>query len=356
MIPRLYEYNDTSFSNYGICALVDATYCAVTEERNGEFVLDLEYPRFGQWANELTVDRIILADPRDNAQAQPFRITQATFDMNGSLNIHAEHISYQLNQVIIGHGTTATFNSAAGMWNALNEAKIAGANPFTFTSDTPAISGGSISLNVDDPEGLRSFLGGDPGTMCEVFNGEFEFDRYAVKLLKARGSDRGVKIAYSKNLTGLTYDVDMEGCITGVVVFWTDGTTYRQNAQAITHGYAFNHFQIVDASDAFETAPPVSALREYALNWLQENAVPPTLSVEVEFVPLWQTDEYKDFYGLEHVGLCDTVEVLYPPLNIDVKAKVVRTVYDVLKDRYIEMTISTIKKSLADTIYDLMRG
>ncbi len=354
MIPRLYEKDDRVFSNYGICPLYDSITCQVTEELNGEYFLELEYPRTGQWASELIVDRVILAEPHDGAKPQAFRITEVTFDMIGTIAIHAEHVSYQLNQVIIGQGTTATFNSAVGMWNALTAARIAGTNPFTFSSDTSPISGGSLSLNVESPDGLRSFLGGGAGAMCELFKGEFEFDNYSVKLLRSRGTDRGVKIAYGKNLTGLTYDVNMEGCITGVVVFWTDGTVYRQNAQAITNDYAFNHFAVYDASDAFETAPTTAALREFALNWLAENAAPPTLAVEVAFVPLWQTDEYRDYYALERVSIGDIVEVEYPPIGIDVKAKVVRTVYNVLLGRYTEMSISTVRKSLADTISQLM--
>jgi phage minor structural protein len=88
---------------------------------------------------------------------------------------------------------------------------------------------------------------------------------------------------------------------------------------------------------------------------LQANAPDPVVSVDVEFVPLWQTDEYKDYYGLEHVALCDTVQVIYPPLNLDLKAKVVKTVYNVLADRYDEISISTVKQTLTDTIFTLMK-
>lgn len=356
MIPRLYEKTATSWGNYGICPLIDATSCLVTEERNNIFELDMEYPRNGRWADEIIVDRIILADPHDGAShAQPFRITEVIFDLTGSMSIHAEHISYQLNQVMVGHGAF-TMSTASAMWSGLNALRAAGTNGFSFTSDVNALSG-SVTYNVDTPKSFRSFIGGDDaGTMLDFFGGELEWDRNTVKLLKARGADHGVKIAYSKNLTGLTYDIDMSGCVSSVLAYWKKDTAYVQNAQAISNTYAFNHFAVVDASSEFETQPTTTQLRDWAQAWLAENASEPTLSVEVQFIPLWQTEEYKDFYGLEHVALCDTVEVIYPPLNIDVKAKVVRTVYDVLRDRYSEMSISTIKQSLADTIYQLMKG
>jgi len=146
----------------------------------------------------------------------------------------------------------------------------------------------------------------------------------------------------------------MTDMVTGVVAYWKDENDHAQNAQATTNDYAFNHFAIVDATESFPVKPTTQELKTWAQNWLASNAKDPELSVEVQFIPLWQTEEYKEFAALEHVALCDTVEVIYPPLNIDVKAKVVRTVYDVLSDRYTELTISTVKKSLADTILQLM--
>ena len=47
-----------------------------------------------------------------------------------------------------------------------------------------------------------------------------------------------------------------------------------------------------------------------------------------------QTEEYKNFRYLENVKLCDTVNVIYPELGVAAKAKVVKTVWNVLLDRY----------------------
>ena len=353
MIPRLYEKNATTFTTYGICPLIDAISCEVTEERNGGYTLTMEYPREGRWATEIIVDRIILAKPHDNATSnQPFRIREVTFDMLGNMIVQAEHISYQLNNYIIGI-SSVSFTTAATMWTNMVAQHIAGSNPFTFSTDISTVK--ALTMAIGQPTGLRALLGGTGG-MVDVFGGEFEFDGYTVKLHSARGSNNGVKIAYSKNLTGLTYDIDMDGCVSAVVTYWSKEGQSAQNAQATTNTYSYNRFAIVDVSNDYETKPNTATLQTYGQNWLAANASAPTLSVEVNFVPLWQTEEYKDFYALEHVNLCDTVEVLYPPLNIDVQAKVVRTVYDVLLERYTELTISTVKQSLADTIYDLMKG
>lgn len=191
--------------------------------------------------------------------------------------------------------------------------------------------------------------------MIDLFGGELEFDRYDVKLWQSRGSDNGVKIAYTKNLTGLEYDIDMSDVFTGVVAFYQSQDVYvESDLQTVASPYGYSHDIAVDASSDFEDIPTKAQLNTWASNYLASHPSTPSVSVEVQFVPLWQTEEYKDFYGLEHVSLCDTVEVVYPPLGLDLKAKVVKTVYNVLADRYEEITISTIKPTLADTIFSLM--
>ena len=139
-----------------------------------------------------------------------------------------------------------------------------------------------------------------------------------------------------------------------VTYYDQNGTYVEGTVQTATNSYSYNRIIVLDATQDFNSTPTQAQLNTYASTYLTNNPPTPSVSVDVEFVPLWQTEEYKEFYGLEHVGLCDTVEVIYPPLNIDVKAKVVRTVYNVLADRYDELTISTIKPTLADTIFNLM--
>lgn len=351
MIPRLFESNATTFTNFGLCPLNDAIECMVTEVRNGEYTLELEYPRDGQFANELKPDRIILADPSDNSAAEPFRIVEVSFDMVENITVQAEHISYQLNDVIVGK-CSANTRYPQRAWERANE-NLLTANPFTFYTDLTDESQTVHQFGCDIPRTLRHLVG---DTMVGLYGGELKWEKFQVSLLKNRGENNGVKIAYTKNLTGLEYDIDLSDLATGAVAYYSQTDTYVQGTvQTISNDYAFNRIEILNASSDFDDPPTVAQLNQYAADWLTGHGNVPAVSVDVKFVPLWQTEEYKDFYGLEHVSLCDTVEVIYPPLNLDVTAKVVKTVYDVLADRYDEVVVSSIRATLADTIYDLMR-
>ena len=63
-----------------------------------------------------------------------------------------------------------------------------------------------------------------------------------------------------------------------------------------------------------------------------------------------QTEEYKDLALLERVNLGDTVTVEYPSLGVSATARCVKTVYDVLKDRYESIELGQLKSNIAGTI------
>ena len=53
MKPILFEQGTTDFSTNGIGRLPDAISCTVTEERNGQYELHMEYPIDGQLIEEI---------------------------------------------------------------------------------------------------------------------------------------------------------------------------------------------------------------------------------------------------------------------------------------------------------------
>lgn len=353
MIPRLYESTETAFTTFGICPLGEATSCIVTEERNGQYVLNMDYPTDGMFFDEIKVDRIILAMAHENdVQAQPFRIESISGDMGGIVTIEAVHVSYQLNWSLaarqtIASGTAQANMRAVGLIDEMN-------NKFTFYSDIATTK----AITVNEPVPFRSLLGGIEGSFLDTYGGEFEWDRYDVHLWSARGQDNVVRITYGKNLTGLDWETDVSDSWTAVHAYWMqeqDGvTTYvYSDIQEVASDFAFRRLIAIDASGDFQSQPTVAQMNSYAQQYVNANAADPVVSVTVDFVPLWQTEEYKEFAEFEKVNLCDTVTIVYPPLNLELKAKVVKTVYNTLLDRYDSIEIKTAKQSLANTIWAL---
>lgn len=74
MIPILYAPSEKNFISNGLGRLAETTSCKVTEERNGQFELELIYPVTGRHFASLALGCILSATPADGKGRQAFRI------------------------------------------------------------------------------------------------------------------------------------------------------------------------------------------------------------------------------------------------------------------------------------------
>lgn len=349
MIPRLYRANETEFTSLGLGELSDAISCKVTEERNGSYELELEYPETGVLFSQIQKNMFILAKPNDTSNAQPFRIYSISMPISGTITVNAEHISYMLNGIPVSPFT------ATGIEDVLTKLKNNSLvdNPFSFSTD---ISNQSSSFSVTYPKSVRACLGGTYGSILDAFGGEFEWDRWTVKAHLHRGSDNGVTIDYGKNLTDLKQEESIEETYTGCLAYWKpsqNGETVTGAVQYVENHASYPHERIfiLDESSDFQSAPTADELNAKAAAYITNNSLGvPKVNLKVSFIPLWQTEEYKDIAPLERVSLCDTVHINYSKLGITASAKVIKTEYDVLMERYNSIELGDAKSSMADTI------
>lgn len=331
----------------GLGALSDAISCEVEEERNGAFELTMQYPITGIHYEDIQLRRVILAKSDPYSDAQPFRVYRITKPMSGRVTVYAEHISYDLSGIPV---SPFTANSAAEAMLKLKSSAVV-ENPFTFYTDKAT----AATMTVVEPSSIRSLLGGNQGSLLDVYGGEYEFDRWNVKLLNQRGANNGVSIRYGKNLTDLEQDENISSVATGVYPYWKDAdgnlVTLPEKVVDAPGTYDFVKVIPLDLSSDFEERPSVEQLRNRAQKYMDDNKIGiPKVSIEVSFQPLEQTGEYKDIALLEKVRLCDTVNVEFPKLGVSATAKCVKTTYDVLKDRYISVDLGDARTNIADTI------
>ena len=343
---RLYEANETEFNHNGFGVLSDAADAEVTEERNGAFELTMQYPSGGWLFSELKNRRIIYCPAYPGGTPQPFRIYRITKPMGGLVTVYAEHISYDLSGVMLSRFSAG---SAAEAFAKLPQYAV-GNNPFTFFTDksTQAV------FQVTVPASIRSKLGGSEGSLLDVYGGEYVFDGFTVKLLNERGQNRGVSIRYGKNLTDLTQEENIQSVYTGVYPYWAKEEDYFELPEKTVNAegdFGFTRLMPLDLSSEFEEKPSAEQLRAKAQEYMKVNKIGvPKVSLTVSFFPLEQSEEYKDLALLETVYLCDTVNVEFSALGVSATAKVVKTVYDVLRKRYRSIELGDAKSNIADTI------
>lgn len=344
----LYSSTETEFQNNGLGALPDAISCTVTEERNGIYELEMQYPISGIHYKEITNRAIILAKPDPYRDPQPFRIYRILKPVSGRVTVYAQHISYDLSGVTV---SPFTAGSCTGALEGLKANAIPADMPFLFWTDKS--SSGNFSVEV--PSSLRSLLGGTEGSILDVYGGEYEFDRWTVKLWNQRGKNSGVTIRYGKNLTDLQQDENISNVATGIYPYWkgSDGTLVEVPGKVVNASGTYDFIRIVpvDFTTDFQEQPTPEQLQERAETYVESNNIGvPTVSLSVSFQPLEQTEEYKDIALLERVNLCDTVTVEYPALGVSATAKCVKTMYDALKDRYTSVELGEARTNIADTI------
>ena len=345
MIPILYERDETTFSLNGLGRLYSCISAVVSEERNGIYECNFEYPISADNFNEIQVGRIIGVTHDDTGDVQPFDIVSYTRPINGVVTFHCTHISYRQSYLTV---TGSGINSLAGAFALLGNATPS--NPFTYTTDK-AVSGYMAAAD-GIPKTVRSLLGGTEGSILDTYGGEYEWDRWSVKLHSARGTDRDFSIRYGVNMTGYEEQLDIQGTYSSVVPYWTDGTNKiignkQSNGTTLT---GRGECVPLDVSDKFESKPTKAQVNSKGLSVLKNSkAYMPTQTIHVEFVRL-QNLGYSEFENLFTCRLCDTVNVIFPFYNTESRFKIVKTEWNVLADRYESMELGDLSTTLSEAL------
>lgn len=342
----------------GIGALVDVIDGVVIEERNNQYELEFVYPISGRHYSDIAISCYVKVDPFVGGTPQLFEIYRITKPINGRVTIYARHVGYRLsyNTVMPFKLTDCTAKQAMDQLaaNAIEEC------PFHFWSD---FTGTAREFKIGSPSTFRTCLGGMDGSVLDHWSGEYEWDNFTVKLHKQRGSDNGVSLIYGKNITDLKQDENIENTVTGLVPFWKG---YNENNEEVlvcadpvysdnADKFPFKRTVPHDFSSDFSEPPTEELLTETTRNYIVNNKVgEPDIDLTVSFITLSDTIEYEHLGLLERVNLCDTVHVEFNDLGVSATAKVTRTEYDFLKERYRSVTLGSSKtNNISNTIQSL---
>ena len=196
-------------------------------------------------------------------------------------------------------------------------------------------------------------------------------DNFDVWLLPDATRETGVTIRHGKNLLGATLTTDWDSLVTRIIPVGQDkegkallleGTTYMDSphisdypvicAQAVEYDVKIGQEGIDNAAQAR------AKLQELAEADFSDNGVDlPTVGLDVDFVALGETEEYRAYADLEAVHLYDTVRVIAKSAGIDAAVRVTGYKWDALGRKYEAVTLGEIA-DLKTTVYgyELQRG
>lgn len=339
MTPILFEANATTFTSYGIGALVDAIACQVKMDSNTQYELEMKYPCEGELFSEITGNRIIYAKPCQTDNPQPFRIYRMTKPIKGKVTFYARHWSYDL----LGIPVTPFKSTSASDFCSKIASNSVITNPFTFTTNISKTE----DLEFDEPQSARYLLSDNDQSWANVYGGELVFDGRDVKLQSAAGQNRGVVIRYGVDLIDSKMEENINGVYSGILpYFFEDGVLVMGTVQNVTGTFPVPRVLLVDVSEYITASNPSQAtVNSVGQTWLSENLVGlPEISLKLSYAQMDQV-----------VRLYDTVTVKIERLGIDVLAKISQTVYDVIKERNVSINVGDVRPTFAADIYDASR-
>lgn len=354
MRPILFSKSATTFTSNGL-GRVDCLRCIATEERNGVYELEAEIPESGNLASSIEMDSILVCKPSEGASMQAFRVYKITKPVKGIFTVLAQHISYQLSHIPSMPFSINASSSACSQTLAALKSNAAESCPFTFRTNVVTVS----SYKQTVPASIRQRLGGVEGSVLDMFGGEYEWDNWTVKLHANRGIiNPNVTLKYGKNITDLSQEEEIASTVTGVCPYWVDsegGDVVTIDEKVVesqyANNYAYRRTIPLDLSQQFQSKPTKAQLKTKAQAYVNQAGIGiPKVSIDVSFVHLADTEEYKDVAPLETVKLCDVVNVYFEKLGINTTAKVVKTVYNVLTEKYDSISIGNVRTNLATTI------
>ncbi|WP_297637249.1 phage tail spike protein [uncultured Clostridium sp.] len=351
MIPKILDRFEKE-----IGLLPDCIDGIAIEERNGMCEVEIIYPIFSTNWNQILRGNVIVADVNDTLKLQKFRIYKVSKPLGGQIKVYARHIFFDLARDFI---ESVDLTNASCEY-ALNTLFRSSQFSQVFTAYSDIIVDNDYKISNTN---LIKCIGGTQGSILDSYGTGAEIlrDNRKVYLLNKRGHDNGVSIEYAKNMTGLNIEFDDSSLITRIKAIAKYNN--EENEEIIVNSspryidsplignYETPFIEEIDFSDKFEDGqiPTAEKLKAMAENYFLENKCDQVkTNIKVEFIPLSKCVGYADIQ--DKISLCDTVAIKDYRYNLDTQAKVIKTYYNFLTDRYEKMELGDPKTNLGDIV------
>lgn len=371
MLPILYPSNTSTngfFENNGLGFFNRCTKCNVAEERNGIYELEMSVLPSDRLAKTSVCGMFVKAKPNPFDDPQLFEIYSMSVNRD-KIDIQAQHIHYFLNTNVTTEPPAKFTGTPSEVWNAA-QIYFALDNPFTFTSNITSsntiLPGNKRNISASE------FLSGLDGSVLDVFGGEYYYDNFSVSLLQRRGTDTGIALRYGSNISSKQQGSSNQTVYSHIMPYAvvktkdlrndSEGQMYINLNYAIELAYStltYKKALLYDFTDRMKdvTLNVISAgqyenlsdvktrLKQETMNYINKNGAALTqISTNI------QVDLTETLSGLQGCKLCDTVLIDLDGNGTKSRAKIIKTVYDVLGERYTKIELGQPRKTIADMI------
>lgn len=337
MKPRIYEPSETDFSHNGLGILTDCSRCEVTEEGNGKYELELEYPLGTRFDEYFEDDYQIKAKSNDQEDYHIFYIDDKDVDtFMDTVTIYAKSRTYRIGRRSV---TKVEVDSKTAQ-EAMNqiEAGMDKRSDIKLYSDIT-----TVSSTVFEARNVLNCIAGEQGSLLQYWGGEIKREPFKLSLLKRRGRDNVGTIRYGKDLAGLKMKLDWSGMKTRIIPYvdaqGSEGTSNRIYGSAVDSPLINNYPDVRTEHVQFteeQGAKDLNSLNKVASRYfttINPGCDKPKISITIEFDKLTDSEEAKEFARIRNYGLFDTFHVYHSKYDIYLESKVSGVVYDTLTEK-----------------------
>ncbi|EGO8930195.1 hypothetical protein D3019_06980 [Enterococcus faecalis] len=348
MIPVIFKPGEKDFTTNGLGRLIDATRCEITEEANGKYELEMDYPAISRFSDYFENGYQIKAKPNDLEEYHIFEIKQTFKDtFTNSIVIYAQSRTYKLGNRQVRLVTVDNRNGAEAM--RLIEQNMDEPCDIKLYSDI-----NTASSTVFEARNVLNCIAGEQGSLLQYWGGEIKREPFKLSLLRRRGRDNVGTVRYGKDLKGLTIKFDWQSIVTKVLPFaelqsGADGTSQRIYGDAVKSEYINKYSDVYAQYVQFtedQGVKDLSSLNKVAGKYfttLYPGSDKPKVSIELEIEKLTDSEEAKEFSKMRNYNLFDTFTVYHKLYDIDIQTKVTGIVYDALAEKTIKITAGDIQ-------------
>lgn len=227
----------------------------------------------------------------------------------------------------------------------------------------------TIATNLDETAGkfsgdfswknpINALLDPDGG-LVSYFKAKLIRDNWDIFLNKNTSTDRGVRLRYGANLRGVTWKRTSDRLINRIMPeaqkangealhlpeVWIDSPILETYPVINTEHLKINGKIGGDDGDGgtWTEETLLEHMREQSeRRFSVDNADKVSVELSVDFTLLGDTQEYRQYAGLQKLFLYDQVSVIDPVANIDARIQVASYEWDAIRQRYSKMTLASV--------------
>lgn len=370
-IIKLFRSNEINF-NHNEMVLTECTVAKVTEDIEGIFDLDLEYPLFDEKGlSQYLVKGNIIQCPisqTDTRGNQLFKIRKRIKNTKTKrITVYAQAIARaDLMKNWIAGCRVLAGNTRKQAITQILASCVEQQGYYVGNLDTNTNT--SINLGIDEDLGtvinyldidVKNPLAGlidEEKSVKKAYGGEIIFNNKEINIVEERGTDHSFIISSGKNLEELEEevdDLDSENFATALTMRSSDGI-YLPNQEIIYSPNAAtlgNYFKLIvcdDVTAVDNTQASIDVvyaqLRERATKAFNDGIDKLKINNTINFIQLANTEEYKDYAELEKCEMGNNVTVKYEKANVEATGRVTKIIFDALRMKIEEVEIGERRK------------